>query len=60
MNTPEEWLAQAIADARARGRDDAVPVLEGFARSMQVLRSADWNESPLSVGAPIPERPVGR
>jgi hypothetical protein len=45
----------AVADARARGLDDAVPVLEAFARSMHALRSADWNESPATVGRPHPD-----
>jgi hypothetical protein len=56
VNSPERWLEIARADARARGRDDAVPVLEAFARAMQVLRSADWNESPETVGRPAETR----
>ena len=44
MTTPERWLAAAAADARTRGIEGAVPVLEGFARLMQVLREADWND----------------
>jgi hypothetical protein len=44
MTTPERWLAASVADARARGIEGAVPVLEGFARLMQVLRDADWND----------------
>jgi hypothetical protein len=44
MTTPETWLAVAVADARARGIEGAVPVLEGVARLMQVLRNADWND----------------
>ena len=44
MTTPARWLAASVADARARGIEDAVPVLEGFARLMQVLRDADWND----------------
>lgn len=54
MNTPERWLELAAADARARGREDAIPVLEAFAKSMHDLRSADWNESPETVGRPSP------
>lgn len=45
MNTPERWLATAVADAKARGHEGAVPVLEAFARVMHVLRSADWNDT---------------
>jgi hypothetical protein len=44
MTAPERWLAAAVADARARGVEGAVPVLEAFARLMQVLRDADWND----------------
>jgi hypothetical protein len=44
MTAAERWLAAAAADARARGVEAAVPVLEGFARVMQVLRDADWND----------------
>lgn len=55
MNTPERWLEAAVADARARGRDDAIPVLQAFARSIEVLRSADWNDGPETVGRPARE-----
>jgi hypothetical protein len=44
MTAPERWLAASVADARARGHEAAVPVLEAFARAMQVLREADWND----------------
>ena len=44
MNAIDRWLAAAVADVRARGVEGAVPVLEGFARAMQVLREADWND----------------
>ncbi len=43
MSAVDRWLAAAIADVRARGIEGAVPVLEGFARAMHVLRDADWN-----------------
>ena len=56
MIAPERWLATAAADARARGLDAAVPVLEGFARVMQVLRDADWNDN-AARQAREPERP---
>jgi hypothetical protein len=56
VNTPERWLELAVADARARGREDAVPVLEAFARAMHVLRGADWNEGPETVGRPAKAR----
>jgi hypothetical protein len=47
MTTPERWLAASVADARARGVEGAIPVLETFARLMQVLREADWNDNPI-------------
>jgi len=56
MTAPERWLAAAAADARARGVDAAVPVLESFARVMQVLREADWNDG-AARSAREPERP---
>jgi len=46
MTTPERWLTAAVADVRARGVEGAIPVLESFARLMQVLRDADWNDDP--------------
>jgi hypothetical protein len=61
MNAIDRWLAAAVTDARARGIEGAVPVLEGFARAMQVLRNADWNDSavPGPPGARNPEPPSG-
>ena len=44
MTPAERWLAAAVADVRARGLEGAVPALEAFARAMQVLRDADWND----------------
>ena len=55
MTMPERWLAASVADARARGVEGAVPVLEGFARLMQVLRDADWNDD----ASGDPSRTVG-
>jgi hypothetical protein len=37
----EDWLAQAIADAEARGLPGLKPLLETLARSTQALRDAD-------------------
>jgi len=51
MTSPERWLAASVADARARGIDGAVPVLESFARLMQVLRDGDWNDDPGNASA---------
>jgi len=42
--TVETWLACAIADARRRGLDALVPLLESLARSTAALRAADWND----------------
>jgi hypothetical protein len=55
MTTPDAWLEHASADARARGQDGAVPVLEAFARAMRVLRTADWNDD-ASAGSPAGPR----
>ncbi|HEX5474513.1 MAG TPA: hypothetical protein VFX12_07635 [Vicinamibacterales bacterium] len=35
------WLAQASADASARGLEPLRPLLQALARSMQALRDAD-------------------
>jgi hypothetical protein len=35
------WLAQATADAEARGLPELTPLLEVLARSTQALRDAD-------------------
>ncbi len=37
------WEDWARAQLAARGRGDAVPVMEGFARAARTLREADWN-----------------
>jgi hypothetical protein len=59
MTSPERWLAASVADARARGVDGAIPVLESFARLMQVLRDGDWNDDPgnASTGKGVPAAP---
>ena len=43
--TIEQWLEAARADLRRRCLDDAVPVVEGIAGALRVLRAADWNEA---------------
>jgi hypothetical protein len=50
--TIERWLEQAVADLRARGLEEAVPVVEAFARSMKVLRAGDWNHSAATAESP--------
>jgi hypothetical protein len=49
--TPHDWLTLARTDARERGLETTVTVLEAFARAMQVLRDAPWNER----AAPAPQ-----
>jgi len=49
--TPHDWLTAARADARERGLESTVAVLEAFARAMQILRDAPWNER----AAPAPQ-----
>ncbi len=42
--TVESWLRWAVTDARARGLESLVPLLESLAASTAVLRRADWND----------------
>jgi hypothetical protein len=39
-----DWLAAAIADAKHRGLDDLVPILESLAGSTRLLREAPWEQ----------------
>jgi hypothetical protein len=41
--TVETWLENALRDADRRQLPALRPLLEGLARSTQVLRGADWN-----------------
>jgi hypothetical protein len=41
----DEWLKAARADADRRGLTGTIPVLEAFARAMEVLRAAAWNDA---------------
>jgi hypothetical protein len=41
--TVDEWLREALRDARRRGRPELVPLLEGLAKNTRALRDADWN-----------------
>jgi hypothetical protein len=43
--SPDEWLKAARADAERRGLTGTIPVLEAFARAMNVLRAAPWNDA---------------
>ncbi len=38
------WLARSAADADERGLAEIKPLLEGLARALAALRSADWND----------------
>jgi hypothetical protein len=38
-----EWLEAASADARRRGLDEIVPLLDALAGATEQLRAADWN-----------------
>jgi hypothetical protein len=51
-----DWLAQAIADAEARGHPEWRPLLETLARSTQALRDAD-GEFRHPAGEHTPPRP---
>ena len=53
--TIEQWLEISIADAKARGLDGTVPVLEALARAMHVLRNAPWNVEAVARDA-MPEK----
>jgi hypothetical protein len=40
----DDWLEWAIADAERRGLPELKPLLESFARALDVLRRADFND----------------
>jgi len=42
--TVKSWLEWAIGDARRRGLEALVPLLESLAASTSALRAADWND----------------
>lgn len=48
--TVERWLADASADAKARGLA-IEPLLESLARATRALREADWNDD--AAGGPV-------
>jgi len=39
-----DWLAASIADARRRGLEELVAVLESLAASTRLLREAPWEQ----------------
>jgi hypothetical protein len=44
--TIEQWLEDAKSDAYRRKLPQLADLLEGLAKSIAVLREADWNEDP--------------
>ena len=42
--TIDAWLAASIADARKRGLEDLIPILESLAASTRILRAAPWEQ----------------
>lgn len=42
----DEWKAWAIADARRRGLDALIPLLEGLAGATARLRATAWSQAP--------------
>jgi hypothetical protein len=40
----DQWLDAAIADARRRGLDELVPILESLAAATRLLRAAPWDQ----------------
>lgn len=53
--TVDQWLDLARADLRRRSLAEAVPVVEGVAGALRVLRAADWND--VLDAPPADERP---
>ncbi|MGE5813143.1 MAG: hypothetical protein ACM36C_01530 [Acidobacteriota bacterium] len=39
-----DWLAASIADAKKRGLDELVPILESLAAATRILREAPWDQ----------------
>ncbi len=42
------WLEMAKADVERRGLDELKRMLEALARSIEVVRAADWNDNAAS------------
>ena len=42
------WLEMAQADAERRGLGELKRMLEALARSLEIVRAADWNEDAAS------------
>lgn len=39
-----DWLAASIADAKKRGLDELVPILESLAAATRILRETPWDQ----------------
>lgn len=52
------WVSCTTADARRRGLDDLVPMLEGLARLTADLRTAPWNHDAADHERPVPPEPT--
>jgi hypothetical protein len=46
--TVEHWLQNAVADAERRGLPELKPLLEALAKTVAVVRAADFNQSPVA------------
>jgi hypothetical protein len=46
--TVENWLQNAVADAERRGLPELKPLLEALAKTVAVVRAADFNQSPVA------------
>ena len=46
--TIENWLQSAVADAERRGLPELKPLLEALAKTVAVVRGADFNQSPVA------------
>jgi hypothetical protein len=53
--TVDAWLTSAAEDARRRGLEGLVPLLETLARSTRALRAADESARPAPGAEPPPQ-----
>jgi hypothetical protein len=44
----DAWFQNAMADAERRGLPELKPLLEALAKSVAVVRAADFNQSPVA------------
>ena len=50
--TLDAWKDLARTDARKRGLDDLVPMIDTLGDAIQAVRNGDWNQDPWD---PVPE-----